>query len=174
MARRSNRTRFVRPAPRSMIWVGAGITNLAVAASSATLIGTLNAAALLLRPFTVVRTRLVIQFISDQTAVTEFTQAAYGLQVVTEAAATAGIASIPTPITEVNADYFVYQPLMQNFAFVSGVGILSNQGQGNYWTVDSKAMRKVDVDDDIVQTVELRSATGADIAVEGRMLVKLH
>ncbi len=166
--------RFVRSGnKRTSIWIGAGITGVAVSASSATLIATLNAGALALRPFTVIRSRLLCHFNSDQTGAAEFTQAALGFQVVTQAAGAAGVASVPTPITEPDGDYFVYQPLFQKFIFISGVGV-QQTGREQTFEVDSKAMRKVDIDDDIAVTIELGSATGAEISVEGRMLVKLH
>ena len=40
--------------------------------------------------------------------------------------------------------------------------------------VDSKAMRKVGLDDDLAIVVQQRVAIGAIIAMEGRFLVKLH
>jgi len=158
---------------RTSLWLAGGIPGVAVSASSSTLLGTLNAAALALRPFTIVRTRILIHFNSDQTGAAEFTQAVYSEQVVTDSASAAGIASVPTPITEANADFHVYQPLFQKFIFISGVGV-QQTGHEQTFMVDSKAMRKVGIDDDLVSVVELRSATGAEISVEGRILIKLH
>ncbi len=172
MARRG-RT-YARPAARKMIWFSAGVAQLNVSASNAVLMSTLNAAALLFRPFTVVRTHLIISYESDQLAVSEFSQGAFGMQVVTEPAAAGGITTVPTPVTEVDADYFVYQPLISSFLFSSGVGFSDSSGQANIFTVDSKAMRKVDIDDTIAMTVQNASAFGTNIAVEGRFLVKLH
>jgi len=136
----------------------------------------LNAASLAIRPFTIVRTRLAISFLSDQVASSEFTQAVLGMQVVTEAAATAGIASIPTPITEVNADFFVYKPMFSQILFATGVGFQESVGDAAMYVVDSKAMRKVGIDDDVAQTLEVRQGAtlGVDIAIEGRFLIKLH
>ncbi len=172
MARR--RTSFVRPAPRSMVWIGTNSIETAVGASSAVLLISLNAAALAIRPFTIVRTRLVLHYQSDQATASEFTRAVYSMQVVTASASTAGIASLPTPITEPNSDYFVYQPLIQNNVIASAIGFTEAVGQGRYWTVDSKAMRKVGQDDDVVGVVESAEALGWRMAAVGRMLVKLH
>ena len=55
MARR--RTRFIRPAPRSNVWIGLNVAPVAIAAASDVTVATFNAAALALRPFTIVRTR---------------------------------------------------------------------------------------------------------------------
>ncbi len=93
------------------------------------------------------------------------------MQVVSDSASAAGVASVPTPITQADADFFVYESLVTSFLFASAVGISDgNQGQ----RFDSKAMRKVGIDEDIVVTVENGNATdGANIAFVGRMLVKL-
>ena len=40
--------------------------------------------------------------------------------------------------------------------------------------VDSKAMRKVGLDDDVALVLQQRAAIGVILAVEGRFLVKLH
>ena len=64
----ANRTRrFVRPAPKTKIWIGAGAGTTVLAASSATLVSVLNAGALALRPFTILRTRMDLLVASDQT-----------------------------------------------------------------------------------------------------------
>ena len=168
----ARRTHLVRSAPRTSIWIGAGISAVTTTAM-ATLIASLNAAALALRPFTIVRTRMKIHYVSDQNAASEATQAAFGIQVVTEVAATAGAGSVPTPITEPDADYFVYEPLFSDFDFIDATGFQQNANT-NTTTVDSKAMRKVDVDDDVVFTLEQRNVLGTIISLEGRMLIKLH
>ena len=96
------------------------------------------------------------------------------MQVVTESAAAAGIASVPTPLTDTDGDYHVYTPVFQDFIFLSLVGFRENVGDGSNTLIDSKAMRKVGVDDDIAVVLEQQSALGTIIALEGRMLVKLH
>ena len=173
MARRF--VRNVRPPARTMIWGSSRIAQTAVGASNvAVLLGTFNAAFLALRPFTIVRTRLVVSVISDQQAATEFVQGSMGFQIVTETAAAAGIASLPTPITEPSADYHVYMPFLNSIVNLSSVGAYERTGQASFWTVDLKAMRKVGSDDDLAVTVEGESSNGYAIALEGRMLVKLH
>ena len=117
---------------------------------------------------------MVIDYSSDQLAAGEFTQGALGMQVVTEQATTAGIGSVPTPLTEVTQDFFVYKPLFSAVVFASSTGVREYPGDGNRFTVDSKAMRKVGLDDDVAVTFELRAFLGALVATEGRMLVKLH
>ncbi len=172
---RSNRARnFARPPGRTNVWFAFRLANTNFTGATA-LLASLNAAALLLRPFTIIRTRMVISVKSDQIATAEFFSGALGVQVVTESASTAGVASVPTPITEADADFLVYQGLMSDYE-ESGTPATAwdSIGQGNYWTVDSKAMRKVGSDDDVVVTLEQGTSVGVNIAFEGRMLVKLH
>ncbi len=172
MARRA-RGRFVRPAPRTSVWftVAAGAFTVS---SAQTLVASLSASALLLRPFTVVRTHLGIHLTSDQLAAGEFSQGALSIQVVTDSAIAAGIASIPTPLSQPEADYFVFKPVFADFTFLDSTGSWDSIGDGVVHWVDSKAMRKVGLDDDIAMVYEQRAAVGAIMAVEGRMLVKLH
>ena len=166
------RTRFVRPAPRTSLWIGAGLGNTTLVGSSKQLIGSLNAAALLLRPFTVVRTRLDVRFESDQAAASEKPTGALGFIVLNDNATAIGPTAVGGPVTEPNADWFAYQGLLTHFQFLSSVGF---QGDASaFFVVNSKAMRKVGPDQDIAIVTELRSASGAVIAMEGRMLVKLH
>ena len=68
----------------------------------------LNAAALALRPFTVVRTRANLIIRSDQQAASELFEVAYGETVVSEQASAAGVVSVPTPVTEDASDWHVY------------------------------------------------------------------
>ncbi len=77
MARRSARVRFTRPAPKTKIWIGNGLDLTVLASNAATLVSTLSAGALLLRPFTVLRTRIVIHSESDQITATEVPAGVY-------------------------------------------------------------------------------------------------
>ena len=170
MARR--RSRFIRPPVKTKIWIGAGVGPLTVIASTARTLSNLNANALLLRPFTILRTRLVLGIQTDQESAAEDWSGDFGLIVVSEPASSIGVTAIPTPLSETNADWFVHQPLMFSFAFITGAGF-DGQKMTQY-IVDSKAMRKVGPNDQVVGLVEPRSATGAIITMEGRMLVQLH
>ena len=172
---RGHRGRIVtRPVARTMVWIGARLAATTIS-SGATLLATLDpTTGFPLRPFTIVRTRLGISYVSDQAAASESQQGVFSMQVVTVSAAGAGVGSIPTPLTDPDADFHVYQPLFQDFLFASGVGFSDNVGGGSFTTVDSKAMRKVGIDDDIAMVLEQQSALGTVIAVEGRFLIKLH
>jgi len=52
----------------------------------------------------------------------------------------------------------------------SGIGV----NAGRHFMIDSKAMRKVGDNEDLVGMVSIRNAVGAAISMEGRILVKLH
>ncbi len=176
MARRA-RTIVRSPTRREMLWLGLfpSSTQQTVAAATAVLIGSLNAAALALRPFTIVRTHLRAHWESDQTSAEEFITGAFGLIVVKETAAAAGVASLPTPATETDGEFFVYESLVESFFPVTAVGILSGTGNGLTLDVDSKAQRKVGTDENVAIIAEnAAGAHGAQFWVGGRMLIKLH
>ena len=164
-----------RSAPRVSTWFEVRPVNslTAIANGASVLIGTLNAAALALRPFTIVRTRLLLYWESDQVAVTEVPIGSFGMIVVKQTATTAGIASIPTPQTEPNADFFVYETLVSEFTRIDGSGF-SEGSQGLKTVVDSKSMRKVGLEDDLAVIFQNISTVGANAFVGGRFLVKLH
>jgi hypothetical protein len=135
------------------------------------LVTVLNAAALLLRPFTILRSRLEIQFHSDQLAATEHPQGVLSYIVVTDQASGVGITALPAPMAEPDADWFIYQGVIASLDFADSTGFSQ---AGNLFTIDSKAMRKVGPNQDVASICELRSQGGAIISGEGRMLVQLH
>ena len=171
MARRHRSIQQAR-SDRIPIWLQGNTFDAAVAGSGRTLLGQLNAGALAFWPFTVIRTRLEIVWESDQSGAAEAPMGAFGMVVVKETASAIGITAVPTPLSESDADYFVYQPMITSFDFVTAAGFDPNAG--SHYTVDSKAMRKVGIDDDIVSVAEEGNGDGALISVMGRFLVKLH
>ena len=169
--RRSNLVRV--KSDRQMTWLGLFLANLVIPADSAVLIGILNAAALAIRPFIVVRFRADVLWSSDQAAVTEDPRGAVGATVVSEEASNAGVVSIPDPVTQSDADWFYHQGLANRFSFLSSVGFDGNVGE--HYRADSKAMRKVGSNDDVVFIASnINASHGANITIMGRMLVKLH
>ena len=175
MARGRSRARFVRPPPRTKMWIGQGVGSTALPASSKILVATLSAAALLLRPFTILRTHIDILYLSDQTAVTELPFGAYGQLIVTDTAAAIGVTAIPDPSGtdgDPEADWFIHQQMAVQVNFQSAVGFDGNFGM--HYTIDSKAMRKVGPDDNEVAMFSEVAAVGANIITGGRQLVQLH
>ena len=176
MARpRTARRGFVRPPKKTVIWIGAGVGLTTLAGSTKQLVSSLSAGALLLRPFTIMRTRMILCFSSDQDIATETPHGAFGRIVVTDTAAGIGVTAVPdpSPVTgDPDADWFVHQPLCdkvnsQNAGFFGVAAFVQ-------FVVDSKAMRKVGERDDIVSMTKMDTAQGALLVSSGRMLIQLH
>ena len=173
MARRGfSRTRFVRPAARTKVWIGANVGSTTLVASSDQLISSFNASALLLRPFTILRSHVVCLYSSDQQTVTESPFGSMGMIIVKDTAISVGITAIPAPGSEVDDNFFIYQPMNDRFVFVTGVGIGTHDGRE--YVIDSKAMRKVGTNDDVAVTTSQVAGVGAKLVVQGRFLVQLH
>ncbi len=159
MARRSPTGRF--PAlrqgrRREMVWIPFQPERTAFTSLQTTVLGTLNAAALALRPFTLIRSRGWLRIGSDQGATTEAQFCTYGHIVVKLTATVAGVASLPTPITESGADWHVFEMITAGVLVSSATSVLEFGFQRGF---DSKAMRKVGDDDDIAIVAEA-PATG--------------
>ncbi len=168
-------SRFIRPAPRTKMWIGSGVGVTTLTASTKALISTLSAGALLLRPFTILRVHMDILYASDQDTATETPRGSYGKIVVTDTAAALGVTAIPDPSStsgDPEAGWFVHQTMSyrinsQNAGFF-GVDV------GHYYTIDSKAMRKVGPDDDIVAMFTQDASVGGLLITQGRTLIQLH
>ncbi len=173
MGRRFTRGRFVRPSPKTKIWIGAGldVTTVMVAATS-TLFASYNAAALALRPFTIMRTHLEILFGSDQSVATELAFGAFGQIIASADAVAAGAASVPTSDGDPDSPWYIYQGMADEFTFKTGVGFES--GGGTRYIIDSKAMRKGGANENSAVVFENLSTVGAKITMLGRQLVQLH
>ena len=159
-------------AKRTAIWLAVNIPNTAIVGTSTTLLGVLNAAGLLLRPFTIVRTRLRIFVESDQIVATELTQGAFGLIVVSDQATASGAVAVPSPISQADAAFFSWEAFHNQFLFGDSTGF--QESAGTVIEVDSKAMRKVGVNDDIAMLGQTATSPGANASIIGRIFVKLH
>jgi len=177
MARRVFSGRTIRSGARtrSMVWLDLWFSTdkVAVAASSAILLATFNAAALALRPFTIVRTRGTLWVASDQSGATEEPQIAFGMMMVNDTAAALGITAIPDPISGSDSPWFVYESAIPGVQVATSIGF--NNPVGTQVTIDSKAQRKIGPNEDVAVVVANNSAAdGASILLGGRQLVKLH
>ena len=176
MARRRD---FVRGAgvisqKRLTSWFTFSPTNATFTGAGGTIIFSLNAAALALRPFTIVRSRFLISVISDQITASENYGGAVGMAVVSDQAVAVGVTAVPTPITDMGSDlWFLHQ------LFFASVQIEEASGNGAFLRstnieIDSKAMRKVDIGQDLVVVGELAQTSGFNLTIGGRMLVKVN
>ena len=171
MARRP----FVRGGQRrATSWIDIPIQPVALGAGGAAITHTMTAIELAKRPITVIRTHLELLFQSDQLSATETQLGAVGLCVVSDQAAAIGITAVPTPDTDLASDlWFLNQILMNDISVNSAVGFDSMAGR--LFSMDSKAMRKVNDDQQIVVVIELTGGSdGAIFTLGGRLLIKEH
>ena len=141
------------------------------AGSSAAVLNSLNAAALALTPFTVVRVRGYMHIASDQVAAAEHQAINLGFAVVSEQASAIGVTAVPTPTTDRGSDlWMAYETLMTSQELNTDL-----RGLGKEY--DSKAMRKVEEGEDFILVAETEVAAltnGVDLRHVGRVLIKLH
>ena len=174
MARRTRGTFSRRPAPRTKVWIGGGTGSTTIVGSTVQLLSVLNAAALAVRPFTILRTRLLVTFMSDQITVSETPFGSYGEIIVEDNASAIGVTAVPDPSSisgDPDADWHVWQACHHAVKEASAVGF--TWGGGSQYVVDSKAMRKVGANQDLI-SVFASENVGADLNVQGRILIQLH
>ena len=125
---------------------------------------------------TIVRMRGAIAlYLTLATSVNDGFQGAFGIGIATLAGVTAGIGSIPTPITEQDSDSWLYwTPVSIHGPVVSSTSLESGPTSQRI-EVDSKAMRKFPGEMAIyaaLQMVEAGTATG-QLFFDSRALFKL-
>ena len=156
--RSSRLTTWFQFPPSEAILTGGGVV-----------IGSLNAAALALRPFTIVRTRGMLALRSDQAAAIERQAAAFGIAVVSDQAVAVGVTAVPPPITELASNLW----LLHQLIYADESNLTDRTRSGQFMSIDSKAMRKVEVGQDVVVVGEVAGIGGGAILTSGfRMLVK--
>ncbi len=157
---------------RETLWFGASPFDQGLAAGAAVLLSSLNAAALALRPFTLIRLRGVAQIMSDQVTADERQFGILAQAVVSDQASAIGITAVPTPVTDSGSDlFFQFTPMISDVNFVTGTGV---RPLANQYEIDSKAMRKVEDGQDIISVVENGAVVGSIITGFTRLLIKLH
>jgi len=171
MARRFTRGRGRLGSTREMSWLEIEPTRSTLS-NAVAISHTMTAAELAKRPFTVVRTHLFVSMSSDQNSANEDQVAGIGLCVVSSQAVATGVAAVPTPITDLSSDlWFVHQLMMSDYTFQSATG--TNPRAGLPFEIDSKAMRKVNDDQEIIVCTEVSSlGDGASMLIGGRLLIK--
>ncbi len=124
-------------------------------------------------PHTILRTRGTLWVVSDQTGTSEQPFGALGMCVVSQPAVAIGVTAVPTPQTDAQSDlFFLHQWWASGFTFITGVGIDGNVL--SRYDFDSKAMRKINVDESLAVTLENGSAAfGVTFWLQFRLLLKL-
>jgi len=159
---------------RETVWGALLPLRTSIASNTAVLVASLNAATLALRPFTIVRTRGQIGIQSDQVVATEEFNASFAWAVVSEQASAVGVTAVPTPETDRDSDlFFVYETMNGEFTLITAAGFDALGEQSR--SFDSKAMRKVNNDEDVVVVWETTGiSSGVRVFDSGRFLLKLH
>ena len=153
------------------MWLGLQIVGTAVGSTNDVLLASLSAAALALRPFTIMRSRVRIWYESDQLAASETTISSIGEIVVKDQAVAAGVASLPKPNADPEAQWIWWEGLQDSFLLATAVGFQPTSSQ--VVDVDAKSSRKVGINEDMAIIIS-NTTLGAIVAVQGRTLIKLH
>ena len=167
MARLRNSFVRTRTRPRKTSWsvgphTGASGQGQSISASGA-VIGTTNIS-IALDGVTLIRTRgeLLLTIITAGGAGEGFV-GAFGIGVATAAAIAAGITAVPTPVTEQDAENWIFH----RYFSMSAPAAISAAGTSKEWSgiaagsavlrleIDSKAMRKLDVFDGVYFALEV-------------------
>ncbi len=172
--RRSSAVAVRARSDRKTLWLGSTVQSATLVAGTPQIFFSLNAAALAIRPFTIIRTYIEINWRTDQAAVSETQFGAVAAAVVSDQAVAIGATAVPTPVTDSGSSlFFAYQYMINFFEFGSGIGF-DSQG-GRRYVIDSKAMRKVEGGQDMIVVVENDSnGSGAIAAAFVRQLIKTH
>ena len=164
--------RGARVPRRQSLWLQINSGQITVGADASSQIGSFNAAALALRPFTIVRSHILLHVESDQSVASESPAGALGLIIVSSEAVAAGSSAIPDPVGDTDAPWHVWQPYVAQFELGDATGFTTNGGRD--YIVDSKAMRKVGNNEDQSIVVEEVNNVGVIVQLIGRQLIKLH
>ncbi len=149
---------------------GTGLTT--ISSSSTVILG--SGISLTGRPATLVRTRgLFRMYLENVANPGEGFQGAFAIGVVQVAAFTAGVGSLPGPISEMDSEAWLYHSIVGAHAH-NATETSFNESTVFDLTVDSKAMRKLDDETVIVavlEVVELGTAV-LDVFFDSRVLLK--
>ncbi len=172
----ANRQMTVRRGPkRKTFWLGSspatGFTTLS-GSTKAIALSFSGAQVSAFAPFTIVRTVGLLAIRSDQVAAGENQLGAFGQMVITELARAAGAASIPGPATD-SADDMWYQFgwFANRFDFLDATGFAPNGAQ--LFAYDSRAQRKVEDGQALVNMIENLATTGMQFWMSDRTLIKV-
>jgi len=172
MARQFTRSRGRLGSKRATLWADIGLSRTAIATGGSVL-NSAGASLLAKRPFTIVRVHLEVLMESDQVIASEGQVGAIGMCVVSDQAAAVGVTAVPTPATDAGSDlWFLHRFMFGSFVFGTASGFQDPAGVSA--SIDSKAMRKVNDDQDVLVVAQQASALsdGFTMLVGGRILIK--
>ena len=118
---------------------------------------------------TILRTHGIYIAGRDDPSGDQFVSGAFGMMIVTDLAAAAGVASIPGPATNADDDgWIVHSYFMNKVHFGTDVGV--QWDAGNAWRFDSKAKRVLAQGRTFVAVVENFTPVAIEFAVSFRCL----
>ena len=150
-----------------------GLTASTITGSSTVFMG--SAVQPLVDGLTLLRTRgLLTYFLTSVTALADGFQGAFGIAKATAAAVTAGVASVPTPITEQQWDGWLFWTPISCHASVA-LQASSSPATMYEIVIDSKAMRKIAAEEAFYAIIELTEIGAASFTAhfDSRMLFAL-
>lgn len=150
-------------------WAGfSSATAVTVAATSKVLIATATPLNLGI-DLTILRTRGWLCYFAGTPTADRFISGAFGIMIVKDLAAAAGVASLPGPATDASDDsWFVHEWFISQLEFGTAVGMEPNFG--NSRSFDSKAKRKIEEGEVAVAVVENLTGSGISFGVNFRCL----
>ncbi len=173
MARRFSvaRTRG-RVAKRKTVWIGtATAAQVQIGAGLSVIHSSFTPDSLAMLAPTVVRTRGFAIFFPTAFGADRSSAGAYGLGVVSDEAFAAGAASIPRPHDDDDwPGWLVHGYFANHLEFQSATS--EHQTPFGY-EIDSKAMRKIGVNETLVWMVEDNSGTAVEVILQARVLMML-
>ena len=169
-------TRGRSPQKRQVAWTagpgGSGITS--ITASGSSIVGS-GLESTDLDELTLTRTRGILDIFMDGPGVTDGDGyfGAFGIGIVTEPAFAIGITAVPTPITEISWNGWLWHTF---FSVHDGdVSLAPNDGVRQRFMIDGKAQRKLGQDEvlmGVIEVVEIGAAT-LNVFFDTRVLWKL-
>ena len=125
---------------------------------------------------TLIRTRGMYNVHFDPTSVNDVVQFAMGLALFSSDAFTAGAASLPGPISDLDYDWIWHQNILLGPTFTATEGTADLMQNTGYRELDSKAMRKLKPSESMGFVVEAAILSGGgtiDFSMSARQLFKL-
>jgi len=118
----------------------------------------------------------VFFYLNSAAAAGDFIRGAIGLGLTSSEGTAAGIASVPTPVTEISAETWLWWDFF-SMRSVTDAEAINQGGMAQYMLeIDTKAMRKMNVGDSLYLAVEASAVSGTislTMTVDTRALVLL-
>ncbi len=172
-ARRSFR-RFSQARTPNLEWSDMNDAQTSVVAGTKTLLFSLTPTVAV--DVTILRTRILMLIRSDQKVAPEDQKGALGMILVSNEAVAAGAASIPGPVSDASADWFLYQPFTQALQFTTAAGLTTAGTDGVQYDIDSKSKRILQgTDQSVAVMIEPHSdSEGFIVDLMGRILTRVR